>query len=155
MIGRAECSAGNKEKSLYPYRMCFLQWAMPSRAGRVRELARSSRSKFKLVWHQFSSLGPSLSGKFVRFSSRHRRQVPPFNSFSSVQFTSSSGNDAIAFSQHDDSSLLPSGFTYFSNHHCLDSSWIKRLLVFTIRKVGFIVIHSSLQSRLKDATDGE
>ena len=27
-----------------------------TRAGRVRELTRSSRSKFKMVWHQFSTV---------------------------------------------------------------------------------------------------
>ena len=27
----------------------------PTRAGRVRELPRSSRSRFKMVWHQYST----------------------------------------------------------------------------------------------------
>ena len=61
-----------------------------TRAGRLRELVRSSRSKFKLVWRQFSTvqfprhqfvwkvrsvqfgaLGPSASVQFVKFSSVH------------------------------------------------------------------------------------
>ena len=36
-----------------------------TRAGRVRELTRSSRSKFKMVWHQFSSV-QFPSHQFVR-----------------------------------------------------------------------------------------
>ena len=61
-----------------------------SRAGRVRELARS-RSKFKLVWHQFSTVQLSIHHfvwKLHLFSSGHRGQVSPFSSFSSVQFSS-------------------------------------------------------------------
>ena len=45
------------------------------RAGRVCELERSSRSKFKLFGTssaQFSSLVTSLCVKFVQFSSGHR-----------------------------------------------------------------------------------
>ena len=45
---------------------------------------------------QFSSLGTSLSEKFVQFSSGDRGQVPPFSSFSpvhSVQFMNSSDPD--------------------------------------------------------------
>ena len=65
-----------------------------SRAGRVRELARS-RSKFKLVWHQFSTVQLSIHHfvwKVHLFSSGHRGQV--FSSFSSVQFTNCSGPDS-------------------------------------------------------------
>ena len=61
-----------------------------SRAGRVRGLARS-RSKFKLVWHQFSTVQLSIHHfvwKIHLFSSGHRGQVSPFSSFSSVQFSS-------------------------------------------------------------------
>ena len=29
---------------------------LPDRSGRVRELTRSSRLKFKMVWHQFSTV---------------------------------------------------------------------------------------------------
>ena len=62
---------------------------MSTRAGRVRELARSSHSKVKLVWHQFSivqfprhqfvwkarsvqfgATGPSASVQLVQFSSQ-------------------------------------------------------------------------------------
>ena len=75
---------------------------MSTRAGRVRELARSSRSKFTLVWHQFSTVqfprhqfvwkvlstqfgspGPSASVQSVQFSSVH-----------SVQSTNFSGPDS-------------------------------------------------------------
>ena len=42
--------------------------------GRIGEIVRPFRSKFKIVWHQcstrheFSSLVTSLPGKFVQFS---------------------------------------------------------------------------------------
>ena len=50
-------------------------------------LARSSHSKFKLVWHQFSTVqfpSISLSGKFVQSSLGQQGQVPHFSSFSTV-----------------------------------------------------------------------
>ena len=52
-----------------------------SRAWRVRELTRSCRSKFKMVWHQFSSLVTSLSKKFVQFSSWRAFNFKKFNKF--------------------------------------------------------------------------
>ena len=69
-------------------------WA---RAGKVRKLAWSSRSKFKLVWHQFNTLFTIFSGKFTQLISGHWGQVPPFSPFSSVhsvQFKISSGSDS-------------------------------------------------------------
>ena len=57
-----------------------------TRAGRVRELTKSSRSKFKIVWHQFSTvLVTGLSGKFVQFRLGHGDQR-----LRSVQFSSGS-----------------------------------------------------------------
>ena len=53
-------------------------------------LVRSS-NWFAISSVEISSLGTSLSGKFVQFSSGHWCQEPPFSSFSSVRFTYSSG----------------------------------------------------------------
>ena len=61
------------------------------KVGRVCELTKSSRPKFNMVWRQFSTVQfpiHHLSGKFVQFSSGYGGQVPPFSSFSSVQFSS-------------------------------------------------------------------
>ena len=57
------------------------------RAGRVRELARSFRSEFKLFGIrsiQFSSIGTSLSGKFVQFRAAGPSASVQFAQFSSV-----------------------------------------------------------------------
>ena len=39
-----------------PSRMAKRRWLIIIRAGRVRELMTSSRSKFKMAWHQFSTV---------------------------------------------------------------------------------------------------
>ena len=69
------------------------------RAGRVRELAKSSRSTFKMVWRQFSkfiSLLTSLSAKFVQFSSGHGAKC--LRSVRSVQLLQSSSRTLPALS---------------------------------------------------------
>ena len=66
----------------------------PEEFVNLRGLLVQSSSLLGISSVQFSSLGTSLSGKFVQFSSGHRGQVPQFRSFSSVhlvQFTNSSG----------------------------------------------------------------
>ena len=73
-----------------------------TRTGRVRELTRSSRSKFKMIRYQFSAAQVSSFNIFwkvcnVQFSSGYEDQVPPFSSFSlvhSVQLTNPSGPDS-------------------------------------------------------------
>ena len=65
---------------------------LPDRAGRVRELTRPSRSKFKMVWHQFGTAQFS-SHQFVwkvcSAQFRHGNQVPPFSSVQ-ARFSASS-----------------------------------------------------------------
>ena len=46
----------------------------------IGEPTRSSHSRFKMVWHQFSSLVTSLIGMFVQFSLGRWDQVHPFSS---------------------------------------------------------------------------
>ena len=77
---------------------------MYSRAGTVHELSKSSRSKFKMVLHQFSSV-QFLSHKFVQkvqFSSVRSRPLILKSSVSSVrnhavQFSSVGTPDGAAF----------------------------------------------------------
>ena len=86
--------------ALMPFTFCQI----PSRMFEVPRLALGSEEfvnlkgflvqssgLFGISSVQFSSLGTSLSVKFVQFSSGHRGQVP--HSVRSVQFTNSSGSD--------------------------------------------------------------
>ena len=70
------------------------------RARRACELPMSSHSKFKLVWHQFSTVqfsGHQLSGNFIQFSLGRQGQVPPFSLFSLVTNSSSPGCDVFFY----------------------------------------------------------
>ena len=70
-----------------------------SRAGIVRELARSSRSKFKRVWHQFITVQfPrhqfGWKDRSVQFGAPGPSASVQFSSVLSAQFSNSSDPDS-------------------------------------------------------------
>ena len=62
-----------------------------ARSRSLHEHTRTSRFKFNVIWHQFSTsqFPRHQFGKFVQVSSGNWGQVPPFCSVYSVHFTNS------------------------------------------------------------------